>query len=60
VKVAFSLWGDIFIEKDEHLMKCGRYIERNPLRAGIVADLSDCHFSNSLAIISTPMVGKMI
>lgn len=28
------------IEKDEYLLECARYIERNPLRAGIVTDLS--------------------
>ena len=28
------------IEDDSYLLECGRYIERNPLRAGIVKDLS--------------------
>ncbi len=36
------LWQDRFrsmiVEKDNYLMECGRYIERNPLRAGIVKD----------------------
>ncbi len=35
-----------FIESDDYLMECGRYIERNPLRAGLVADLSDYYFSS--------------
>ena len=34
------LWQDRFksavIEKDNYLLECGRYIERNPVRAGIV------------------------
>jgi len=37
------LWQDRFksalIEKDSYLLECGRYIERNPLRAGLVEDL---------------------
>jgi len=28
------------IEKDTYLLECARYIERNPLRAGIIKDLS--------------------
>jgi len=36
------LWQDRFksavIEKDNYLLGCGRYIERNPLRAGLVKD----------------------
>ena len=36
----------IFIDSDEYLLECGRYIERNPLRAGIVADLSEYYFSS--------------
>jgi len=36
------LWQDRFksglIEKDSYLLECGRYIERNPLRAGMVRD----------------------
>jgi len=35
-----------FVDKDEYLLECGRYIERNPLRAGIVTDLSDYKFSS--------------
>jgi putative transposase len=34
------LWQDRFrsypVERDEYLLECGRYIERNPLRAGLV------------------------
>lgn len=37
------LWQDRFrsfiIERDSYLLECGRYIERNPLRAGIVKDI---------------------
>ncbi len=36
----------ILIEKDPYLMECGRYIERNPLRANIVKDLSGYSFSS--------------
>src|SRR3989338_3874695 len=39
-------YGSIFIDSDEYLMECGRYIERNPLRANLVADLSDYYFSS--------------
>lgn len=28
----------IYIDKDKYLLECGRYIERNPVRAGIVDD----------------------
>lgn len=34
------------IEKDDYLLECGRYIERNPLRANMVKELSDYHFSS--------------
>jgi len=34
------------IEKDEYLLECARYIERNPLRAGIVTDLSKYPWSS--------------
>lgn len=34
------------IEKDEYLLECARYIERNPLRAGIVTDLSSYPYSS--------------
>ncbi|MCX5677835.1 MAG: transposase [Candidatus Omnitrophica bacterium] len=36
----------VFVDNDEYLLECGRYIERNPLRAGIVTDLLDYHFSS--------------
>lgn len=36
----------IFISKDSYLMECGRYIERNPVRAGIVADPGQYHWSS--------------
>ena len=36
------LWQDRYksavVERDRYLLECGRYIERNPLRAGIVKD----------------------
>jgi putative transposase len=35
-----------YIDKDEYLLECGRYIERNPLRAKIVSDLSEYCFSS--------------
>jgi putative transposase len=37
-----------FIDKDEYLMECGRYIERNSLRAQLIDDLTKypyCSFS---------------
>ena len=34
------------IEDDSYLLECGRYIERNPLRAGIVKDLSQYYWSS--------------
>ncbi len=37
------LWQDRFrsfiIERDSYLLECGRYIERNPLRAGLVKEI---------------------
>ena len=36
------------IEKDAYLLECARYIERNPLRAGIVKDLSHYKWSSYL------------
>lgn len=49
-KFTGSLWQgrykSILIEKDEYLMECGRYIERNPVRAGIVSDPKDYKFSS--------------
>ena len=38
----------LLIEKDSYLLECGRYIERNPLRAEIVQNLSDYEFSSYL------------
>ena len=44
------LWQDRFksavIEKDNYLLACGRYIERNPLRAGIVKDVREYPWSS--------------
>lgn len=49
-KFTGSLWQgrykSIIIEKDEYLMECGRYIERNPVRANIVKDPKDYGFSS--------------
>jgi putative transposase len=36
------------IEKNSYLLDCARYIERNPLRAGIVKDLSQYKWSSYL------------
>jgi len=36
----------IVIEKDEYLLECGRYIERNPVRAGIVDSPNNYHWSS--------------
>jgi putative transposase len=36
----------IFIDKDAYLLDCGRYVERNPYRAGIVKDPSDYYWSS--------------
>lgn len=45
-----SLWQgrykSIPIENDGYLMECGRYIERNPLRAKIVEDPGEYRFSS--------------
>ena len=35
-----------FIDKDSYLLECGRYIERNPFRAGMVKDPSDYRLSS--------------
>ena len=44
------LWQDRFksmiVEKDNYLLECGRYIERNPLRVGIVNDLRKYRWSS--------------
>ena len=34
------------IEKESYMLQCGRYIERNPLRAGIVSTLEDYPWSS--------------
>ena len=34
------------IEKDSYFLECGRYIERNPLRAGIVRQAEDYRWSS--------------
>lgn len=34
------------VERDTYLLECGRYIERNPLKAGLVSDLSKYPFSS--------------
>jgi len=35
-----------FVDKDSYLLECGRYIERNPLRAELVKDPSDYYWSS--------------
>lgn len=44
------LWQDRFksfiIERDAYLLECGRYIERNPLRCGMVTDPMDYPWSS--------------
>ena len=43
-------WQDRFksllIENDEYLLACGLYIERNPVRAGIVTSAQHYHYSS--------------
>jgi putative transposase len=41
-----SRYLSIPIEKDSYLMECGRYIERNPLDAGLVQDPKDYKHSS--------------
>ena len=36
----------IFVDKDSYLLECGRYIERNPLRAGMIKDPSEYKWSS--------------
>ena len=36
----------LVIDKDSYLLECGRYIERNPLRAGIVKDLKSYPYTS--------------
>lgn len=44
------LWQDRYrsavVERDNYLLECGRYIERNPLRAGIVKDPREYSWSS--------------
>lgn len=44
------LWQDRFkshlIEQDAYLLECGRYVERNPLRVGLVADPHDYQWTS--------------
>ncbi len=44
------LWQDRFrsfiIEKETYLLECGRYIERNPLRAGLVKEVRQYRWSS--------------
>ena len=37
------------VEDDVYLLTCLRYIERNPVRAGMVADPGDCRWSGDAA-----------
>jgi len=34
------------IENDRYLLECGRYVERNPVKAGLVAKAEDYHYSS--------------
>lgn len=34
------------VDKESYLLECGRYIERNPLRAGLVNDPAAWHYSS--------------
>jgi putative transposase len=53
-KRSYGLIGNLFqgrykglmIDRDEYLLECARYIERNPLRAGMVKDPADYDFSS--------------
>lgn len=53
-KRSYGLVGNLFqgrykglmIDKDEYLLECARYIERNPLRAGMVKDPAEYDFSS--------------
>lgn len=53
---SYSYQGHVFqdrfkslpIEKDSYLLECGRYVERNPLKAGLVKDLRDYLWSSYL------------
>ena len=41
-----SRYKSLIIEKDEYLLECARYIERNPLRANIVTNLAKYPWSS--------------
>lgn len=53
-KRTYGLIGNLFqgrynskyIDTDEYLLECGRYIERNPIRAKLVKDLSEYPYSS--------------
>lgn len=53
-KKVYGLVGNLFqgrynseyIDKDSYLLECARYIERNPLRANIVKELSEYPYSS--------------
>ena len=38
----------VSVDTDAYLLECGRYIERNPLEAGLVKDLRDYSYSSYL------------
>lgn len=37
---------DTYVDNDSYLLECGRYIERNPYRAGMVQDPADYQWSS--------------
>ncbi len=41
-----SRYKSFLIERDEYLLECARYIERNSLRAGIVTDITNYPYSS--------------
>jgi len=41
-----------WVSKDEYLLECGRYIERNPVRAGIVKNPDEYQWSSCMCYIS--------
>ena len=49
-KISGHLWQGRFksfsIEEESYLMECGRYVERNPVRAGLVSDPKDYPWSS--------------
>ena len=38
-----------FVMDEPHLLPCARYVERNPVRAGVCASLADCPWSSAAA-----------